>query len=94
MPTAFWFWGGLDADTAVAALAAGNVDSLPSNHSPSFAPVIEPTWTTGVHPDAGHRRPHLARSGHSDGSLKDLLVAARVPEFPQSVRGGTPRVTS
>ncbi|KOV60634.1 amidohydrolase [Streptomyces sp. MMG1121] len=48
VPTVFWFWGGLDAETAMAALSSGNTDSLPSNHSPHFAPVIEPTLSTGV----------------------------------------------
>ena len=47
-PTVFWFWGGLDTDTVLAALAEGRLDSLPGNHSPYFAPVIEPTLTTGV----------------------------------------------
>jgi hippurate hydrolase len=47
-PTVFWFWGGLDTDTVLTALAEGSLDSLPGNHSPYFAPVIEPTLTTGV----------------------------------------------
>jgi amidohydrolase len=47
-PTVFWFWGGLDAQTATAALRDGRIDSLPGNHSPHFAPVIEPTLTTGI----------------------------------------------
>ncbi|HEX6525817.1 MAG TPA: amidohydrolase [Streptosporangiaceae bacterium] len=47
-PTVFWFWGGLDAPTATAALRDGAIDSLPGNHSPHFAPVIEPTLTTGI----------------------------------------------
>jgi amidohydrolase len=48
VPTVFWFWGGLDTQTVVAAMAAGQLDSLPGNHSPHFAPVIEPTLSTGV----------------------------------------------
>jgi metal-dependent amidase/aminoacylase/carboxypeptidase family protein len=44
-PTVYWFWGGLDAQTAAAALRDGRLDSLPGNHSPHFAPVIEPTLT-------------------------------------------------
>ncbi|HEY2278136.1 MAG TPA: amidohydrolase [Streptosporangiaceae bacterium] len=48
VPTVFWFWGGLDAETAGAALRDGKLDILPGNHSPYFAPVIEPTLTTGV----------------------------------------------
>ncbi|HWG00506.1 MAG TPA: amidohydrolase [Trebonia sp.] len=48
VPTVYWFWGGLDADTVITAFGEGRFDELPSNHSPEFAPVIEPTLTTGV----------------------------------------------
>jgi hippurate hydrolase len=41
VPSVFWFFGGNDEAT----LAAGHP---PANHSPFFAPVIEPTLTTGV----------------------------------------------
>jgi hippurate hydrolase len=47
-PTVFWFWGGLDTEIVLGALAEGKIDSLPSNHSGVFAPVIEPTLSTGV----------------------------------------------
>ena len=47
-PTVFWFWGGLEAQTVLAAVAEGRLDALPGNHSPHFAPVIEPTLTTGI----------------------------------------------
>ena len=47
-PTVFWFWGGLDTEIVLGALAEGRIDSLPSNHSGAFAPVIEPTLSTGV----------------------------------------------
>ncbi len=52
VPCAYWFLGGSDP-----ALFAGGtsieearaiVDRLPSNHSPLFAPVIDPTIRTGV----------------------------------------------
>lgn len=48
IPTVFWFWGGLDTETVLAALRDGKLDSLPGNHSPQFAPLIEPTLSTGV----------------------------------------------
>jgi len=48
VPTVFWFWGGLDPAIAGPAFKEGREDQLPSNHSPFFAPVIEPTLTTGV----------------------------------------------
>lgn len=47
-PTVFWFWGGLETESTLTALLSGNLDSLPGNHSPHFAPVLEPTLTTGV----------------------------------------------
>ncbi|WP_329549893.1 amidohydrolase [Streptomyces sp. NBC_01356] len=47
-PMVFWFWGGLDADMVTAALRDGRFDQLPTNHSPRFAPVLEPTLSTGV----------------------------------------------
>ncbi|MGY0022211.1 amidohydrolase [Streptomyces sp. YJ-C3] len=48
VPTVFWFWGGLETRTVVAALQEGRLDDLPSNHSPHFAPLVEPTLSTGV----------------------------------------------
>ncbi|MFI7342821.1 amidohydrolase [Streptomyces sp. NPDC050085] len=48
VPTVFWFWGGLDTQTVVTALQEGRLDDLPGNHSPHFAPLVEPTLTTGV----------------------------------------------
>lgn len=47
-PTVYWLWGGLDADTVIAARRDGQRGLLPTNHSPHFAPVIEPTLSTGV----------------------------------------------
>jgi amidohydrolase len=46
VPTAFWFWGGYDAEQIQRAVDAGK--PLPSNHSPEFAPALEPTLSTGV----------------------------------------------
>lgn len=44
IPTVFWFWGGIDADV----VATTPPRELPGNHSPYFAPVLEPTLGTGV----------------------------------------------
>ncbi|WP_078353830.1 M20 family metallopeptidase [Mycobacteroides chelonae] len=46
VPTAFWFWGGYEQRRFEDAAAAGK--PVPSNHSPEFAPVLEPTLSTGV----------------------------------------------
>ena len=51
-PCAYWLLGGADpalfADITSIAEARAIVDGLPANHSPLFAPVIEPTLRTGV----------------------------------------------
>jgi hippurate hydrolase len=48
-PLVFWFLGGCDPLAFAAATASGTVDSdIPSNHSPHFAPVIQPTIERGV----------------------------------------------
>jgi len=52
VPCVYWFLGGSDPALFAGATsieeARGIVDSLPSNHSPLFAPVVEPTLKTGV----------------------------------------------
>ena len=51
-PCAYWLLGGADpalfANVASIAEAMLVVDGLPSNHSPLFAPVVDPTIRTGV----------------------------------------------
>jgi amidohydrolase len=46
VPTVYWFLGGTDPDVFAGAMTSG--ESVPFNHSPEFAPCIEPTVTTGV----------------------------------------------
>ncbi len=41
VPTVYWFFGGID-------FTERQFDHLPMNHSPEFAPDIEPTLTTGI----------------------------------------------
>ncbi|MGP4020073.1 amidohydrolase [Saccharopolyspora sp. 5N708] len=49
VPTCYWFFGGVEQAEYLAAKQAGTLSrDIPSNHSPFFAPVIEPTLTTGV----------------------------------------------
>ena len=48
MPSVFWVIGGVNPDTYKTAAKAGKLDQLPVNHSPAFAPVIEPTLRTGI----------------------------------------------
>ena len=48
-PYSFWALGGIDPEQWHAAEAAGTLASdIPANHSPMFAPVIEPTLETGT----------------------------------------------
>ena len=49
VPLVYWLLGCVDPETYERAAAAGTLDTdIPSNHSAQFAPVIEPTLTTGV----------------------------------------------
>lgn len=49
VPYVFWFIGGTDPGVYAQAKAAKQVNKIPSNHSPKFAPVIHPTLETGLH---------------------------------------------
>ncbi|WP_433871645.1 amidohydrolase [Saccharopolyspora sp. CA-218241] len=49
VPTVYWMFGGADPEVYAKAKAAGTLNrDVQSNHSPFFAPVIEPTLTTGI----------------------------------------------
>ena len=48
VPSVFWTFGGLDPEYVEAAARDGRLAEIPVNHSPLFAPVIEPTLSTGV----------------------------------------------
>ncbi|ASN53141.1 amidohydrolase [Sinomonas sp. R1AF57] len=48
VPYTYWGVGMVDPEVYRAAEAAGEVSSIPANHSPKFAPVLEPTLTTGT----------------------------------------------
>jgi hippurate hydrolase len=48
VPYVFWFVGGTDPATYAKAAAEGSVRTIPSNHSPRFAPVLEPTFEVGA----------------------------------------------
>lgn len=48
-PYTFWLFGGADPAVFATAVANGTVASdIPSNHSPHYAPVIQPTLDTGT----------------------------------------------
>jgi hippurate hydrolase len=48
VPAVFWFVGGTDPAAYAKAKAENQVNKIPSNHSPLFAPVMHPTLETGV----------------------------------------------
>jgi amidohydrolase len=48
VPYVFWFVGGTDPQTYLDAQKNNALNSLPSNHSPKYAPVINPTLKTGL----------------------------------------------
>jgi hippurate hydrolase len=49
VPYTYWGIGGIDADTYRRAEEAGRIaEDVPVNHSPTFAPVIQPTLDTGT----------------------------------------------
>ncbi|MDR8396564.1 M20 family metallopeptidase [Paraburkholderia sp. USG1] len=48
VPYAFWFIGGTDPDTFRKAVDEKKLNEIPSNHSPKFAPVLDPTLRTGL----------------------------------------------
>jgi hippurate hydrolase len=49
VPYTYWVIGGVDPDTYRAAEASGTVaEDIPVNHSPFFAPVLQPTLDTGT----------------------------------------------
>ena len=48
VPYVFWFVGGTDGAAYDEAVRKGEVNKIPSNHSPMFAPVIHPTLETGL----------------------------------------------
>ncbi|EAU33238.1 hypothetical protein ATEG_06694 [Aspergillus terreus NIH2624] len=47
-PYVMWTFGGVDPKTWEDAVANGTVNQLPNNHSPFFAPVMQPTLLTAV----------------------------------------------
>jgi hippurate hydrolase len=48
VPYVFWFVGGTDPEVFAKASAQKKINTLPSNHSPKFAPTLHPTLRTGL----------------------------------------------
>jgi metal-dependent amidase/aminoacylase/carboxypeptidase family protein len=47
-PSCFFLYGGIDPDVYDKAEKEGKMKEIPGNHSPFFAPVIQPTLTVGL----------------------------------------------
>jgi amidohydrolase len=48
VPSVMWYVGGSDPNLLEAARREGRLDQFPGNHSPLFAPIIEPTLSVGI----------------------------------------------
>jgi hippurate hydrolase len=49
IPYTYWLFGGVDPEMYQIAAAHGTIsEDIPANHSPAFAPVIDPTLSLGV----------------------------------------------
>lgn len=48
VPYVFWFVGGTDPSVYAQAKKDKQINKIPSNHSPKFAPVVHPTLETGL----------------------------------------------
>ena len=70
VPYTYWALGGIDAELWQKAEAAGRISSdIPGNHSPKFAPVIEPTLETG--PRRSWSLPLAWLAAEEDAQLRD-----------------------
>ncbi|WP_284755911.1 amidohydrolase [Arthrobacter sp. efr-133-R2A-120] len=64
-PYTFWLLGGVDPESYRAAVERGTVArDIPANHSPLFAPVIDPTLSMGVQTHVVAAMSYLAQEYH------------------------------
>lgn len=63
LTTKFWFVGDTDPQKYAQADQAGRLNELPSNHSPQFAPVLNPTLRIGIEAMLAAAGPWLATVG-------------------------------
>jgi metal-dependent amidase/aminoacylase/carboxypeptidase family protein len=62
VPYTFWLLGGHDPETYRAAVERGTVSrDIPGNHSPFFAPVLDPTLSLGVQAQTVAAMSYLAK---------------------------------
>ncbi|MCU1519303.1 MAG: amidohydrolase, partial [Pseudarthrobacter sp.] len=64
VPYTFWMIGGADPETYRAAVVNGTVSQdIPANHSPFFAPIMDPTLEVGVRAQVVAALSYLAKEG-------------------------------
>lgn len=69
VPYVFWFVGGTDPATYDKARDAGRIRDIPSNHSPHFAPVLDPTLKTGLEAMLGAASAWLCAPAGAEGGV-------------------------
>jgi amidohydrolase len=70
VPSVYWIVGGVDPQKYAEAERTGSLNKLPSNHSPEFAPVINPTLRTGVEAMLAAAGAWLTTPGATTSSVK------------------------
>ena len=66
-PYCFWFFGGHEAKDWEKLDEQGKLDSVPTNHSPFFAPVLQPTLNTGAEAMIVAALTYVGKEGLIDG---------------------------
>src|SRR5271163_529697 len=90
IPYCYWGIGGIDPNTYYAAEAVGRVaQDVPVNHSPFFAPVVQPTLDTGTQALTVAALAWLARpSGRAvDASAGAAQIPGRTPRGAATATG-------
>ncbi len=92
VPCAYWLLGGADpahfAGITTLDEARDIVDGLPSNHSPLFAPVVEPTLRAGIAALTAAARGWLAQAPGQDPPPGALSAASTGPRHAPGLTGG------
>ena len=93
VPLVFWFWGGVDPQAYADAAAAGTLErDIPTNHSPFFAPVLQPTLDRGVDALVVAAKEFLAPESRALRTQAGRDPGASVARAPCPSRPGVPNV--
>ncbi len=84
IPSSYWLIGGIDPALYAAAIAGGpGAPQVPTNHSPFFAPVMEPTISIGVKALVAATLGWLARTVVLHGGPHARTVRTRLARSPR-----------